>query len=288
MSHQLPQNQMFSKLLLFLALFFNPSVEHFTFPATHYRQAEIQEGITASPPFKPNREAPRVKGGVVSHHLLASNQIAKYFQNLSLSSYKTVVIIGPNHGELGNNHLVTSNKKWDTPYGQVLSNLNCVASIVDVGGAVEDDNNLANDHTVEVLMPYVKYYLSGAQVVPLLVSAKTNLQEIDKLVLALKKYSGEDTLFLVSSDFSHYLLPSLAKVKDQESIFLIKSEDISKIMGLGNDHVDSGASVAILIRLMQEFSTTSLTIFDHTDASTIVKNPNIPTTSYFFLNYYAK
>lgn len=256
------------------------------FPVTHYRLADIQTGIDSFPPLVADSTAKRIRGGVVAHHLLAVNNIAKYFQNLSRSSYSRVILIGPNHGELGDNHLVTSVEDWDTPYGKVQADTILVKSLIEEGGAIEDNYILSSDHAIEVLVPFVKLYLPDIKIIPILVSAKTTKDEVDKLVVSLKDTQDSRTLYLVSSDFSHYLLPSVAKVKDEQTLSLIKSFNIDRISKLGNDHIDSGASLAILLRLMKELNSTELEVFDHADGSTIASQLSTPTTTYFFLNYY--
>lgn len=256
------------------------------FQVSHYRQSDIQAGVSHFPPLTIDPRVKVVRGGVVSHHLLATDAIAHYFENLSQSSYDRVIIIGPNHGELGNNHLVTSSELWDTPYGKVFADSLVVADITKDGGATLDDFVLSSDHAIEVLIPFVRIFLPESKVVPLMVSANTTPEEINQIVNTLKKYSDQQTLYLVSSDFSHYLLPSVASKKDEETLTLIKSFQVDRIRRLGNDHLDSPASLVILMRLMQESATTSLIVYDHTDASKIANTPYSPTTSYYFLNYY--
>lgn len=275
-------------LALFIYLASNSSPKLRAIPVSHYRLADIQDAITRYPKLRQEKSSDPVRGGVVSHHLLASDEIARYFQNLSKYSYKRVVVIGPNHGELGINHLVTGNWSWETPYGQVKADTELVSKLATSGVLAIDNTVLSKDHSIEVIMPFIKLYLPKSSVIPIMVSYKTTPAQIERLVEGLRSYQSKDTLFLVSSDFSHFLVQKTASKKDEESLSLIKQFQIERISHLGNDHIDSGTSIAILLRLMQDSKTTRLEEFGHTDASTIAKTPTTPTTTYFFLNYYAE
>lgn len=257
-----------------------------TFPVAHYRFEDVNQGISLYPPLQIGATAPLVRGGVVAHHLLVQKHIAKYFQNLSQSAYRRVVLLGPNHGELGSAHVITSDHAWETPYGLVMASQSSVAQLKTC--ATTDPIPLKNDHALEVLMPFIKVYLPTAEVVPLLISGHLTQSELAGLVACLIPLLSPDTLVLVSSDFSHYLSSTNAAKKDLETLSLLKSWDLKKILTLTSDNLDSPPSLVVLMELMGVVNAKKLQVFDHTDASVIVHSPHQATTTHYFLNYYVK
>lgn len=273
-------------ILLAVAVFYQkpPHVQKNSFPVTHYRQADVDPGITQYPPHEGDEKA-EVKGGIVSHHLLAGSYIAKYFQTIGSSRYTRVVLIGPNHGELGEYRAVTSLKDWDTPYGRVLADKDGIGTLLADGHVHVGDDVLAADHADEVIMPYIKVYMPTAQVIPLLLSGHTTMQELESIGAAVANLLGDNTVVIVSSDFSHYLLPSVAAGKDKETLALLRTGQKDKILDLGNDYVDSPPSIVLLMGLMEKIGARKMDVLDHADGSTIAGTPHAPTTTYFFITY---
>lgn len=246
-------------------------------PMTHYRLADVQDGVSRFPPHESQKSKPTIRAGVVSHHLLAQQEIARYFQNLSLSRYRRVIMLGPNHGELGNDLFITTRAAWETPYGPVSADT--------LPALPEHREVMAADHALEVLMPFVKIYLPEARVIPVLVSGKAKLTDIQSLAEKLRPLLTEDTLVLVSTDFSHYLLPSAARANDEVTLRLLERRDLSAIARLGNAYLDSPVAVLTMLIL---FPQTDIQVFGHTHAGAISGDVHAATTSYYFLNIYAK
>ncbi len=256
------------------------------FPVSRYKLEDVAVGINLYPPLVEKIERRVVVGGVVAHHLLVQNTIAEYFQYLSSFAYKRVILLGPNHGELGEKMVVTSTRPWDTPYGTVYSDQAVITGLSNC--ATNDPYPLENDHSLEVIMPFIKMYLPEAQVVPLMLSGRLKMDDIDALVSCLIPHLGQETLVLVSSDFSHYLKSSVAKQRDAETYALLKSWDVDRLITLNSDHLDSPPALVTLMELMQAVGTKDMEVFAHTDASIVSNNPFAATTTHYFLNFYVK
>lgn len=257
------------------------------FPVSHYRGEDVSRGIALYPPLSAKIPQRSIVGGVVAHHLVVQDTIAAYFQNLSNFPYKRVILLGPNHGELGDSRVITSDRGWDTPYGRVHADQEITIKLGSTC-AKNDSYPLENDHALEVIMPFIKVYLNEAKVVPLLLSGKLTKSEVDDLVSCLIPSLDSSTIVLVSSDFSHYLTSSNAKQKDKETLALLKSWNLSKIITLNSDHLDSPPSLVALLELMAAVGATNFDVFANTDASVVMRAPHLATTTHYFLNYYAK
>ncbi len=255
-----------------------------SFPVTHYRFEDVNQGISLYPKLDLSSTKPVVRGGVVAHHLLVQKSLARYFQNLSQFTYSRIILLGPNHGELGDAPIFTSSQPWTTPYGQVLADSTVISQLSNC--TKNDPTPLASDHSLEVIMPFIKFYMPNTQVVPLLISGHLSQDQLQSTVSCLIPIVNFDTLILVSSDFSHYLSSGRAARKDKETLALIKSRDIRKIMTLDSSNLDSPPSLSILLELLSAINANKLEVFDHTDAILVAGTPNLATTTHFFLNFY--
>lgn len=253
------------------------------FPVTHYRLQDIAPGISQYPPVKPELTTRAIVGAVAPHHLLAEAYLAQFFQSLSAYPYRRVILLGPNHNELGSAKIVTSPNAWETPYGEVSSDSLAVSELATC--TTNDPAPLLADHSLEVLMPYLRVYLPSARVIPLLISAHATASELETLVACLTPKLTPETLLLVSTDFSHYLHPDLARVKDEETLVILKSWDRDQLLTLTSDHLDSPPSLYTLLSLLEAVGATKLNVYAHTSASDLAQTPNTATTTHLFLTY---
>src|SRR3989344_2955245 len=119
-----------------------------------------------------------VKGGIVPHHLLPGIMIADFFNRFSAQQPKTVILIGPNHYEKGNFKALTSGYGWQTPFGIVKPNEIVINTLISENVIKTDETVVSEDHAVAGIMPFVKYYLPDASVVPILLTSYMSREEI--------------------------------------------------------------------------------------------------------------
>ncbi len=121
-----------------------------------------------------------------------------------------------------------------------------------------------------------------------MLSGRLKKDDVDSLVSCLIPQVDHDTLVLVSSDFSHYLKSPVAKQKDEETLALLKSWDMDRLITLNSDHLDSPPALVTLMELMQAIGAKDMEVFAHTDASIVSQTPFAATTTHYFLNFYVK
>lgn len=106
-----------------------------------------------------------------------------------------VVLLGPAH-RVGFDGLALPDADWlETPLGAVR------AGRADLPGVFADARAYAEEHSLEVQLPFLQRVLGDVDVVPLLVG-DASPEAVAHVIDAL--WGGEDTLILVSSDLSHY------------------------------------------------------------------------------------
>lgn len=225
-------------------------------------------------------------GGIIPHDFLPSHILADFFNRLAYQEPQTIILIGPNHYEKGDFKVLSSWYGWDTPFGVVKSNQEIVRKLVNHRLASTDEEVLSNEHSVAGLMSFIKYFLPETDVVPVIVSATTTQKEVEILANNLAEIVNEKRVVLASVDFSHYLKMEEAQKNDLKTLEIIKNFEYPKLFSLGNDYLDSPASVATLLVIMQKIGKTQLEVLYHTNSGELLRDPFVQTTSYFSIAFY--
>ena len=218
-----------------------------------------------------------LNAGVVPHHLLAGGLIASFFKTAAekIQDLEAVLIVAPNHSGRGGD-AVTTLAGWNTPFGPVPCEKDFAAALSANGAilAKRDDARVEADHSASALLPYAAHYFGGVPVGVCLLSAsaseeKTRAVADEALALAGKRR----VLLLVSADFSHYLPPSEAAARDEETRAAVLNGDIGKIMSFGNEHLDSPPSLSVFMRYAALCGGGGLRVLDHSSSDRILKLP---------------
>ena len=120
---------------------------------------------------------------------------------LARGMVRRVVLLGPCHRMPVRGLALPDAAAFDTPLGQVPVDREAVASLAELPQVVVSSAAHAEEHALEVQLPFLQRVLGEFSLVPLAVGAATPsevAEVIDKL------WGGEETLIIVSSDLSHY------------------------------------------------------------------------------------
>ena len=221
-----------------------------------------------------------VYGGVVPHHLYASDLISDFTSRLRRQNPETIILIGPNHKELGNFTALTSKYAWKTETGLVEPDNKIIDELLESNVLRVDENVLPKDHAVAVVMPYFKYYLPNTKVVPILLSGFMKKKEIEILSRQLASYISDKVILVAAVDFSHNLMSPEAKLNDKVTLKLMREKKYDELLDLRNEHLDSPPSIVALLMAM-DAEKRNLKVLNNTNSGEMQKNNSVPTTSYF-------
>lgn len=192
--------------------------------------------------------------GVVPHHLTAGHMISGFFKAAAESrpDIETVVIVAPMHYTSDNtNALCTTESDWASPYGGLETDREITALFYGLGAAA-DDEMMQYDHSASAHIPFVKYYFPEAKTACLLVSPREKEDFPQKLAKVLADASEmKSCLFVFSIDFSHYLTPWEADIRDGETLEAVLSGDTAAIERMTDDNVDSPYCLSAYVRLTE-------------------------------------
>lgn len=122
------------------------------------------------------------------------------WRNLA-DSVSRVVLLGPAHCLYLRGMAVPAARGFVTPLGIVPVDQTAVASIIDLPGVVVDDRPHAEEHSLEVQLPFLQTLFTDFKLVPIVVgdvNAETVAAVLERL------WGGPETRIVISTDLSHY------------------------------------------------------------------------------------
>jgi hypothetical protein len=223
-----------------------------------------------------------IRAVILPHHLLATVFIAESLKSIS-DKMPVIILIGPNHSEKGEDKFIISDNNWSTPFGIVYSDENIIASLLQNDLTGKDDATVTQEQSVLGIIPYIKYIIPDAKVVPMIVKHDASSSDVESVSETIYKImSGNKHVILIASiDFSHYLRSMDALEKDEETLKAINERNYSQILSYDNDHLDSPVSLALLLKSLEKLGKYDIKILDHSNSSILMKKDSSETTSYF-------
>lgn len=128
---------------------------------------------------------------------------------------KRVILLGPVHRVPVRGLALPGADVFATPLGKVAIDEAAIASIAHLPQVVTSPAAHAEEHSLEVQLPFLQTVLSDFTLVPLAVGDATPVQVAEVLELL---WGGEETLIVISSDLSHFLPYQRAQLVDGETV----------------------------------------------------------------------
>ena len=142
-----------------------------------------------------------VFAGIVPHagYVFSGESASQVFQTMQ-KNYDVLIMLGPNHTGIGSTGIC--DQDWETPLGTVRFASDWQKQFA---GVPVDNAAHQNEHSIEVQMPFVKYYLPDTPVVPIGVANINDVQNLaDVLANVVLNNPDKNIGLVVSSDFTHY------------------------------------------------------------------------------------
>lgn len=144
---------------------------------------------------------------------------------ISGMQFDTVVVMGTAHQKEFDGISVNTDSEYEIPTGSIKVDMDFVEELLKYDEISTVEEAHLQEHSVEVQLPFIKYVLPDARIVPVLFG-KQYLSTAEKLysalVAAVKKLP-KNYIFVVSSDLSHYHNYIEAKTLDETLIDHLKS-----------------------------------------------------------------
>ncbi|MDC0196192.1 AmmeMemoRadiSam system protein B [Gammaproteobacteria bacterium] len=136
---------------------------------------------------------------------------------------KRVIILGPCHRVAINGLALPNTETFQTPLGNIHLDKDAMKSITDLEYVKIFNETHAEDHSIEVHLPFLQKILTEFKLLPLIVG-DTEPEKVAKVLEIL--WGGPETLIIISSDLSHYLNYNEAKILDGQTSKAIEQMDL--------------------------------------------------------------
>lgn len=145
-----------------------------------------------------------------------------------------VVLLGPAHRVAVEGLAVPSVEAFETPLGPVLLDRRAIDAALTLRQVKRSDAAHANEHSIEVQLPFLQSILGEFTLVPFAVGHATP-QEVAEVLELL--WGGPETLIVVSTDLSHYYPNAEARRLDRAT-----ADDILALRKLADRDQACGAT----------------------------------------------
>lgn len=131
------------------------------------------------------------------------------------AAIKRVILLGPVHRVPVRGLALPDVDAFTTPLGEVRLDQTAIASISHMPQVIHSYPAHAQEHALEVQLPFLQSVLDNFSLVPLAVGDATP-QEVAEVMETL--WGGPETIIVVSSDLSHFLPYAVASEVDKSTV----------------------------------------------------------------------
>jgi len=160
------------------------------------------------------------------------------------ASIRRVVLLGPAHRVGFRGLAMPTVKYFETPLGRVPLDSDALNRIADLPQVVVRDDAHAEEHSLEVHLPFLQTLLDDFTLIPLVVG-EASAAEVGEVLERL--WGGPETLIVISSDLSHYHSYATAQQLDRatsDAIEQLRYEDLDYDSACGRNPVSGLLYVA--------------------------------------------
>ncbi len=167
-------------------------------------------------------------GGVVPHagYVYSAPQAVHFFDIVKESKqvFDVVILVNPNHHGQGLPASVDDFDAWQTPLGTTLIDNELALHL----GLPRDIISQKNEHSGEVILPYIQYFMEkNIKLLPISFGAQNyqNAELLGKMISESCEALNRKALFIASSDFNHFALPEVGKALDDYALKALLNGD---------------------------------------------------------------
>lgn len=134
---------------------------------------------------------------------------------------KSILLLGPNHTGQGRSLAVWSEGRWLTPLGAAEVDAGLAASFLAADRHLVSDRAAhLQEHSLEVVVPFLQAKVPGFSMVPVAVSERNpeTLLSVARALAGAIQAANRPVSVVVSSDMSHYVTHEQAKERDAMAV----------------------------------------------------------------------
>ncbi len=183
----------------------NPDFAGSWYPASASECRRLIQEFSASKLARPTTAA--ALGGIVPHAgwFYSGKIAASVIEHISATSKADTVVIAGRHLHPGSACYIMKEGLWATPLGDVAVDAGLAEGLLATFPfTVETATDYEQDNTIELQLPFIRYFLPDAKILPIGVPPNPAAIQVGETVAACSETLGRKIVMLGSTDLTHY------------------------------------------------------------------------------------
>ena len=228
------------------------------------------EGFLAS--ARPAAVPGKIRALIVPHagYIYSGRTAAFAYKLVQGEDIETVVILGPSHRVGFEGCSIYPEGGFETPLGIAEVDAPAARAIAGAAGFGFVPEAHAEEHSVEVQVPFVQKVLPKAKIVPIVMGFPSE-PNIRRLAGALAKVlKDRKALVIASTDMSHFLNQKEAEATDKSTLELVQGQKVPTLLRKieRNENVlCGGAAVVTALLYAQKMGSAAVTVLRRSDST---------------------
>lgn len=156
--------------------------------------------------FKPDLKR-KLVGGIVPHAgwYFSGSIACNVIQSLREETTPDAIVIFGMHLHSGSPCYIMTEGAWETPFGEIEIEKTIAGELTQrFDFSIESSDAFIQDNTIELQLPFIKYFFDDVKIVPIGVPPVKKSLEIGKAVADISKELGLRIKVIGSTDLTHY------------------------------------------------------------------------------------
>lgn len=219
---------------------------------------------------------------IIPHFDLAKDSRQAFLNDLKTKiSPQKIVIVSPNHQDLGPTDIIAGDQQWDFTDQKPKINHDLYSKLIESKVVSGEPTVFLNEHGIRNVFPEIVEAFPQAEFLPVIIKTKTSQKEIDSLYTQLNT-DCPDCLVVASVDFSHYNPNSLAQIHDSFSLKVLTNLNESEIL---QAEVDCPQALYLAMKWAESRNANKFNLMANDNSGNIAKNDDLESTSYVIGDY---
>ncbi len=148
----------------------------------------------------------KLKGGIVPHAgwYFSGSIACGVIQALSTDKHPDLVVIFGMHLHPDSPCCIMSGGTWETPFGEIEIEAELAGKLEKKFSFIERAADFSQDNTIELQLPFIKYFFNKVKILPIGVPPSKSSIEIGREVVKSARRLGLSVKLIGSTDLTHY------------------------------------------------------------------------------------
>lgn len=177
---------------------------------------------------------------IVPHagYVYSGKQAAKAYMHIISQNYSLVCVISPSHTAFFSFLSVYSGVALQIPLAEIPVHEESRKRVLHLPGIQVSSMAYSGEHALEVQLPFLSRCLKKFSLLPVIMGDQSpeQVKNASELIRCLKNDYGQDILFVISSDLSHFHSQEEAALKDEKFMEICRQRDPAKLL----KHLETG------------------------------------------------